>query len=837
MTNTFAVHLGGGAYLDASGKIVFGAPSGAQIYQAPGGFHLPVDAKQLQDTFKDLSDILPYDEAAKKKWMAWGVSENMVNFLGKVAGIVGNIASAIAIYAWGINTLTKLMGLVEEKMTPDASKAFSDITKTLLGQEEIDRATHLIKLLAPFEGAVEGVSQLLGLLLVENTVGAARAQIFKDMQEIVRAPAGLSGTPLSELLNQPWTTTYNSNAYQGRAFTSSLLVFERSDGSLAPVPLQSPNVTVFDYRLGVPMLLYGATTFTALIQIAMPWFRSAGIYAGQLRTTANAIDRFLLRMQDESISRTEYTPTTAHQQHIWSISDLLQIGGTHYYPHSTYAVGAFDLVRYDDAFLWGGWRAESNAGEDTGQRGLFNYRWHMPGYTPITSHDFSDVAEAANGQARQDYTNLQIATGMFRLISTAAWLRFLSTPPDRSQTVFGLAGDSRVFRDEAPTTAKSPSISASASSSTPRRSSATTRAIASASPPRSPATCRPSAKRSFEEIHSAFANGGWHNHSYVGDVWRPDYEPTQGDSRCKRLKTELRQNSILSEVGLYEGPSPSQAVTLGGHESLQATTFDWYVPVLPWSPYVDIATKNLATEVTLGGGNKTMLGTGGVSLHLMGDGALAPPPPMQVMGGPAPLVASKVEDYPHLDELTALYDASLDKAERRHVKIEHVKVEWQLNWTAEKLEVRLLGRPEDRPFQVHVVVEETVYSGETPPENIADILSDEQLLEQLHTPFVAEMVNQLVFVPEEFFRKEREALEQNAKNWRQFERRYAERGPIGPGDPIEFLQESIRELATRSSSTAILAKTYDMRVEFATHQEPELWDAVLLESQRHTAAS
>ena len=74
MTNTFAVHLGGGAYLDASGKIVFGAPSGAQIYQTPGGFRLPVDAKQLQDTFKDLSDILPHDEAGKKKWMAWGVS-------------------------------------------------------------------------------------------------------------------------------------------------------------------------------------------------------------------------------------------------------------------------------------------------------------------------------------------------------------------------------------------------------------------------------------------------------------------------------------------------------------------------------------------------------------------------------------------------------------------------------------------------------------------------------------------------------------------------------------------------------------------------------------------
>jgi hypothetical protein len=66
MTNTFAVHVGGGAYLDASGKIVLGPPSGAQIYQAPGGFRLPVDAKELQDTFKDLSDILPHDEAPRR---------------------------------------------------------------------------------------------------------------------------------------------------------------------------------------------------------------------------------------------------------------------------------------------------------------------------------------------------------------------------------------------------------------------------------------------------------------------------------------------------------------------------------------------------------------------------------------------------------------------------------------------------------------------------------------------------------------------------------------------------------------------------------------------------
>src|SRR5581483_11612952 len=84
----------------------------------------------------------------------------------------------------------------------------------------------------------------------------------------------------------PWTS-WRSPC---RAFASSLLMTERSDGTTPGVPMGPATVTQFDYRLGVPMLLYTATTFAALARIAMPWFRSAGMYAGQLRKTADAID-------------------------------------------------------------------------------------------------------------------------------------------------------------------------------------------------------------------------------------------------------------------------------------------------------------------------------------------------------------------------------------------------------------------------------------------------------------------------------------------------------------------------------------------------------------------
>ena len=57
MTDSFAVHLGGGVYLDASGKIAIGAPDNTQVYQVPGGFRL--DTKKIQEAAKDLSGLLP----------------------------------------------------------------------------------------------------------------------------------------------------------------------------------------------------------------------------------------------------------------------------------------------------------------------------------------------------------------------------------------------------------------------------------------------------------------------------------------------------------------------------------------------------------------------------------------------------------------------------------------------------------------------------------------------------------------------------------------------------------------------------------------------------------
>jgi hypothetical protein len=219
-----------------------------------------------------------------------------------------------------------------------------------------------------------------------------------------------------------------------------------------------------------------------------------------------------------------------------------------------------------------------------------------------------------------------------------------------------------------------------------------------------------------------------------------------------------------------------------------------------------------------------------VSLHFQGSYAALP---HAVKGGASPLtIASGVDDTLDFGDQVSIADVSLEKAERRHVKIEDVELEWELAWSEGALDIRVYGSGESRPFQFYLVVEETVYSGELAPANIADVLADDTYREQIHTPVVAEMVNQLVFVPEEFFARERKAIDEGQKTMDEFDRRFSETAHVGPGDPIEFLQKAIRESIVESPSTATLVASMDRRAAFAKEQAPHIWNAVLQNRNR-----
>jgi hypothetical protein len=141
-----------------------------------------------------------------------------------------------------------------------------------------------------------------------------------------------------------------------------------------------------------------------------------------------------------------------------------------------------------------------------------------------------------------------------------------------------------------------------------------------------------------------------------------------------------------------------------------------------------------------------------------------------------------------------------------------------------------------RPYQVMIVVEESIYSGETLPGNPGDILSNPQLLETLHTPFVAELANQVIFVPEAFFDKERKALDRGEKMWDEVVNKYAVSAPIGPGDPIVPVIDEVRDMVSRSPSTSTLAAGLEARMDFARRTRPDLLDEVMRQADADASA-
>lgn len=838
MAGSYVVHIGGGLYLDEAGGLTTGPQTGAQVYQVPGGFK--IDAKKLQDTFKDLGGLLPSSAADVEKWVSYGAPRELVTLLSKISGIASIAATAISVYVWAVGVMLTIMSLMtqDDGLSPELAKTLYSIKNQLSGLEEIDRAGAMIEMHAALDGRIDLVNGLLRRLSVEKPIGAMRAAVFAQMRTIVDELA----VPLSQIRDQEWAATYNADAYKGRGFLAGVLVFEKSDGTAPAVPIIPPTVTHFDYRLGVPMLLFTATTYTSLAQVAMPWFRSAGMYAGQLRKTADAIDRFVIRMQDECLSRTQYSPQMVMEQQLWSVFEIPVGGGPRSWnPYPSYAVGAFDLVRYDDAFLWDCYGREFTAGQETGPRGLFNYHWWPS--AQVNMYDYDTLAPLFNEKAEQDYTSLQVATGMLHLIQVAALLRFLSTPPDRSQTIDGYARDTRSFLDATPATATSPSIFPVGVIESP----ATSKRYRAANIVRA-RTQEPNYVPAFRyrvvlrTLRSGIGSGGWRHLDYVGDVWRPGYEPTAADPRVQRLRTDFRSGFVLSETVLYDGPSPTDAVHRSGEETIAAPTFDWYLPVGPAIDLSDSVAYADSTHGQLLAGRAPGRGSGGVSPHLSdslvserSNGAVSTSTVLTGLSGNVvpPGTATRsgqmssgvISDILDVGDGISLQDRALDSAERRHVAEEQVHLGWQLDWSQGLLDVRLSGRPDDRPFQVHVIVEEVVYSGDVVDGEVLQVPDEGILTERIHTAFTAEMVNQVLEVPRSFFIKEGKALADAAKRWHDFLTHYAEQRPIGPGDPIESLDKAIRDMATISSSTASLAHALNERAEFAARAAPALWDA------------
>ena len=96
-----------------------------------------------------------------------------------------------------------------------------------------------------------------------------------------------------------------------------------------------------------------------------------------------------------------------------------------------------------------------------------------------------------------------------------------------------------------------------------------------------------------------------------------------------------------------------------------------------------------------------------------------------------------------------------------------VPLSWDLSWTGDSLQVALSVPASARNFEVFIVVEEELHSGE-----------------MIHSWFRVEMNTQITLVSEEFFDAEEKAINRANDVLREFSRKYVEVASVGRDDPV-----------------------------------------------------
>jgi hypothetical protein len=839
MNEGFVVHLGGGLYLDSGGGITTGpqTPS-TQVYKGAGG--LKLDTDKISKTLKDIADFLE-DDKTKEKIRKLGLSEKTLQVVLQAAGIGAAAAGAASVAFIALGVALALIGELtkESGIAPELASVLQGIKDDIKAIDDRLISDKIVSVRDNFHDTATDIRTALQEIVVQKLKGAARIAKFAEIQTEVKD----LGPSLSALLTQDWSPLFRLDDYK-EIFSLSIWLSKRDpNGAYVPFVMSS-TVRRFDYRLGVPIFAYVSTAYPVLVAAGMPWFRSTGSHALRMRDLATAIDAFVTRMYSECLAKTIHTAQSMFQSegrvptmtpHFLPLASPLSLRRTTW--DDEYLVGAVDLVRYTDAWFSADFSKQlTDLGYDTGHRGAFDFSWPRDARTRVVLDD--NTVKEANEHSEQALADLQVASGMVHLMTAAARLRFLSTPPITSETVSGTTTGHRRLTTEEPTTAKSPWIFPTGQIERPatlQHFEARARASVSTQAPGYPFSFNYRVRLVTVESQRGDA---WDDAGYSGNIYKSSYVPAS-DPRDQRLDVQIDRQRLLTSRVLFEGPSPPSPINLHDTLTMKASTFDWYVPtreyLLPYEPTVTVAgIKALATQSS-SGQSSSKWRTGATSVHL-----LKPPPPAGTgnTGGSTganflnqPFRVEGPLDNSVLDEISGFESADQlvkEGGERRWAKQETVEIAWTLSWRDGELIVTVSGRPQDRACQIWLIIEEDIYSGESLPTGIEDILADDRLRTELHSAFPLEVVNQLVVVPKEFFQAEREAMAFGEKLWHDLNDRFAKSREVGrqPPSPIEFQRRLIQVLGD-TPSTAGLAERQNRRFAFIREHVPEALEAVL----------
>lgn len=795
----FALHLGGGLFVDSTGALHQSAPPDVPVYEVASP--LPGDIKKARDAFSDVKKALKDIEKDKdvlKTVMNFGlgfVDEEMAKTLLSVLSVAGKIAGVIApvlaVASFAVDVLS-LLGVIKTGPTPferDVMQRFDDL-----------------------ETQGRGIAQLIGLkdlrdgrVAVENLTAAVRSSVEQQENTILSAQQldaefnrlfdehGDHIDRIGNLLDaQTWFAPFDRDTnrlvwpWLGWPSAQNLLHTHPGAGMQPPVPVIYPadEQPHFDHRLMVPLALFAGTSYLAAIRGIAPEYRTTGDFREHLRLFANKIEELAQAMRANNLARTIYTadhfarvmlgqddviPTATVNTVFGPIAADFAVAPS----CSAWPVGAMDLRYNDDLFfeplVHGLARIPSlyDTHPPQSKKGGMNLRWIPPAvlkqeFPPepvvgppgwrITNPE--ECAQAANAQSEEDYAVLLSVSGYAELLQLATLFRHEATEPDRSQTV--RPKPVRSYRKPLPS----------------ERITVTTEIFPGWPPVTSEARQEPQQCVSTVSILTQPPNrprpvgyklylrtlGSVRAETAYSTFCSPHYEDDPKDPRFKRLSIVRKDQILLDEHPLVPGDAQGWVATprgepieFEGHVELTAKTFDLWVPVRP--PFqIDWPFAKTAAA-------------------LRGVGNVSAGPPL----------LSRTPNYSKDDLLPRISDTPIDlgievdphgipafweeredwEGQRREPREETVRLSYNVTWDNDLLRVTVRNDPAHRNYVVFVAIEEKMIAS-------ANVL---------HTAVPLAINGMRTYVPSRFFDEEEAALAEVANMLDDINRRFSIEAP------------------------------------------------------------
>jgi hypothetical protein len=748
------------------------------MYPAPGG-GLPIDPNAVKKALSGIADALPKTGDAKsaQALAELGVPDELITAFGQIGELAGTLAKVVPFVSVAFE-LGKILGIFKsgDDALLDAIDKLWRKTHALFQAKdekwttnEVFQARHrILSGLDDVSEFQEDLKQGLDpaqLTLKLNLMKSVHRQVRDGLYDLL-SPSLWQSSLDGDDFKSVWALNLFFDPGPGEPGPNHRAIRPQGDGN---------PVERFDHRVMAPVVCAMTQCYLVFIKQLVPEFRSSGDFDTSIARIAPLIENLANQMRNQTVARTHWYPQDF--AYLYPVHSQNPPGGVFVPSYAGYHVGALDLrsstvptpLNVPYAFDW----IVDSSGTQV-HWGAMHFNWPPPAQIQLEDHgnqgtrfrvlNPEECALAANTLAEESYASVLYASGYFNLVHLSGLLRHLYTAPLQSETVAGAITPHRspLLPRKTVNVVGAEVFPFAPATSTAEQESQTTfiRANLTTQP-------RDRDRRLDYKVWLRTVPAEPDGTSDYGSVYGAHYEdepqPQEHGPGFKRLVCEFAVNRVLDGEKLVDGKTPDQLVQVGPKTvTLTADTFDWWIPVPEAVQSLPQMTEH-ARKLREHGWLRPRQTTGS-------EGVAAPSTRAPGKWADLSLVQGAVFEPPSGSRAALLTQAPslAPVGERRMVVRKEVQVTCSLTWNGIDLIVRVEGRPEDRNFDLFLVVEEHLFAHE----------------QWLHTSFMVPVTSQLTFVPEKFFREEQALIDKANEFWTDFNERYTESHGISPLDPI-----------------------------------------------------